>query len=228
MPTLVVIPAYNESASVAEVVRRVHEVGLPALVVDDGSIDGTAAVARSAGAAVARLPVNLGVGGALRTGFRYAVDHGYDRVVQVDGDGQHDPDRIASLLEVADQGAHLVVGSRFSDGDYAVSRSRRGAMRLLSWFVRRLTGLRLDDVTSGFRVISEPLLSHFAIDYPAEYLGDTVEAIVMAHRSGASIRQVPVVMSVRAAGRATPKAHAVGHVARVLLALMVKRTRVPL
>ncbi len=96
-------------------------------------------------------------------------------------------------------------------------------MRTLSRFVRWTTGLRLNDVTSGFRAISEPLLSRFAIDYPAEYLGDTVEAIVMAHRSGAVVEQVPVAMAPRTAGSATSRTHAIGHVARVLLALTVRR-----
>jgi glycosyltransferase involved in cell wall biosynthesis len=169
--------------------------------------------------------VNLGVGGALRTGFRYAVANGFDRAVQVDGDGQHDPAQIPVLLEAADNGTHLVVGTRFADESYTVSRSRRSAMRMLSRLVRWTTGLRLDDVTSGFRVISEPLLSRFAIEYPAEYLGDTVEAIVIAHRSGACVDQVPVAMAPRATGKATSRTRAAGHVARVLLALTVRRAR---
>lgn len=222
--TLVVIPAHDEAHNVAGVVRRVLDAGFPALVIDDGSADTTAAVARGAGAAVARLPVNLGVGAALRTGFRYAVDHGFDRVVQVDGDGQHPPEHISTLLAAADEGVDLVIGSRFADDSYRISPARRTAMRFLSGLIRLLTGIRCDDVTSGFRVISEPLLSRFAAAYPAEYLGDTVEAIVLAHRSGASIRQVPVPMSPRAAGRATARSYAAGHVARVLLTLLVRRS----
>ena len=127
MRTLVVIPAHDEAESIADVVTRVRAAGFPALVVDDGSADDTAERARRAGAAVARLPVNLGVGGALRTGFRYAVANGFDRAVQVDGDGQHDPAQIPVLLEAADNGTHLVVGTRFADESYTVSRSRRSA-----------------------------------------------------------------------------------------------------
>jgi glycosyltransferase involved in cell wall biosynthesis len=219
--TLVVIPAHNEAGTVAEVVRAVRGLGLPVVVVDDGSSDTTALEAQRAGAAVVRLPVNLGVGAALRTGFRYAVARGHERVVQVDADLQHDPASIADLLAAAEAGAHLVIGSRFAGGTYRVSIPRRLTMRFLSSLVSRWVGTTLDDVTSGFRAISEPLLSAFADDYPAEYLGDTVEAIVMAHRRGSSIAQVPVGMAPRGGGRGTSPMRATGHVARLMVALFV-------
>jgi glycosyltransferase involved in cell wall biosynthesis len=219
--TLVVIPAHDEEGTVGEVVRAVAALGLPALVVDDGSTDATTAVAEAAGAAVVRLPVNLGVGAALRTGFKFAVAHGHRRVVQVDADLQHDPSSIPALLAAAD-GAGLVIGSRFSGDGYRVPAPRRLVIRLLSRIVSRRVGQRLDDVTSGFRVISEPLLGAFADDYPAEYLGDTVEAIVMAHRLGSTIAQVPVSMSPRAGGRPTSSLRAAGHLARLVVALLVR------
>lgn len=217
--TLAVVPALNEEATVGRVVDRVHRVGLPALVVDDGSSDGTAAVARDAGASVVGLPVNLGVGAAMRTGFRYAVEHRYGRVVQVDADLQHPPEAIPDLLAAADQGADLVIGSRFAAG-YDTERHRRLAMRVLAAWVSRRVGVELDDVTSGFRVIGEPLLSTFADTYPAEYLGDTVEAILQAHAAGASITQVPVEMAPRAGGTATSAAAAGGHLARMAVSVV--------
>lgn len=214
-----VIPALDEEATVAEVVERVRAEGFDALVVDDGSTDATAARAGAAGAEVLRFPVNLGVGAAMRAGFRFAVDHGYRRVVQVDADLQHPPEAIQRLIEAADEGADLVIGSRFAEG-YATERHRRLAMRVLARWVSHHVGVQLDDVTSGFRVITEPLLSSFAVHYPSEYLGDTVEAIIQAHAAGATIVQVPVPMAARAAGNATPAVVAGGHLARMAVAVM--------
>jgi glycosyltransferase involved in cell wall biosynthesis len=219
---LVVIPAHDETASVGEVVRRVRAVGYPCVVVDDGSEDDTADVAERAGAQVVRMPVNVGVGGAMKCGFAYAVSHGYDRVVQVDGDLQHPPEAIPDLVAAADQGADLVIGSRFSAG-YDVAGARRISMRLLANLVSRRVGTRLDDVTSGFRVISEPLLSAFSRQYPAEYLGDTVEAVLQAGASGATIVQVPVPMEPRRHGSATPAIAASGHMARLFVSMVARK-----
>ena len=217
--TLVIVPAYDEQDSVGDVVHRVRALGLPCLVVDDGSADATADKANAAGATVVRMPVNTGVGGALRAGFRYAVEHGYRRAVQVDADLQHPPEAVPELLAALDGGAQLAIGSRFADG-YEVGKARRWAMRFLAFVVRLRTGVALDDVTSGFRAVSEPLLSVFAYRFPAEYLGDTVEAILMAHATGATIAQVPVAMAPRRHGEATPSLRAGGHLARLVVALI--------
>ena len=219
MPTLVVVPALDEAESIAEVVERVHRLRYPVLVVDDGSSDETSLRAATAGAETIRLPVNLGVGAAMRAGFRYAVDHGYRRVIQVDGDLQHPPEGIPVLVAAADAGVDLVIGSRFAAG-YRTESHRRLAMRVLSRWLSRRVGVELDDVTSGFRVISEPLLSVFARDYPSEYLGDTVEAILQAQAAGATIRQVPVPIVPRTAGRATSSLAASGHLARMAVAVV--------
>lgn len=217
--TLVVVPALDEAETVGAVVERVRALALPVLVVDDGSTDATADRAGEAGASVIRLPVNLGVGAAMRAGFRWAVDHRFARVAQVDGDLQHPPEALPDLLAVADTGVDLVIGSRFAAG-YEAGRNRRVAMRMLARSVSRRVGVPLDDVTSGFRVITEPLLSTFARSYPAEYLGDTVEAILQAHAAGATIAQVPVPMSPRAAGSATSAAAAGGHLARMAVSVV--------
>lgn len=217
--TLVIVPALDEEGTVGDVVERIRALGLPVLVVDDGSTDDTAVRAAAAGADVVSLPINVGVGGAMRTGFRYAVERGYKRVVQVDGDLQHPPEAIPVLVAEADSGVDLVIGSRFGGG-YETSGHRRLAMRLLAWWVSRRVGVHVDDVTSGFRVISEPLLGFFADHYPAEYLGDTVEAVLQAHAFGASIAQVPVPMDQRRAGTATSPLAAGGHLARMVVSII--------
>jgi glycosyltransferase involved in cell wall biosynthesis len=201
--TLIVIPAWNEERSVGAVVTEVFE-ALPdvdCLVVDDGSTDGTSEAAAAAGAHVARLPFNLGVGGAMRLGFRYARANGYTAVVQVDADGQHDPRQVPKLLEALG-GADIVIGARFAGvGEYQARGPRRWAMRLLSAVIGRLARQKLTDTTSGFRACGPRAIAIFADDYPAEYLGDTVEALVIAIRQGCRLTQVPVEMSPRREGR---------------------------
>ncbi len=222
--TLVVIPAYNEQATVATVVRGVIASGLDVLVVDDGSADHTSLEAAAAGATVARLPINLGVGGALRCGFRWAVANGYDSVVQCDADGQHDPADLHRLLDAADElDAHLLVGSRFITADgFQATWLRRVPMRLLSRIATHSAGVPLTDTTSGFRVIREPLLSEFARAYPVQYLGDTFEVLVQAGRRGYRVREAAVTMHERAGGVPSAGASAsMWYLLRSLLALFI-------
>jgi glycosyltransferase involved in cell wall biosynthesis len=201
--TLVVIPAFNEEASVAAVVHEVLAHGYDAVVVDDGSEDDTPREAAMAGAAVLRLGLNIGVGGALRCGFRYAIDHGYSQVVQCDGDGQHDPSQIGLLAAAASaQAADLLIGSRFSGtGGFEARGGRRIAMRALSRVATKAAGRPITDATSGFRLIREPLLSEFARHYPTSYLGDTFEVLVAAARAGYVVAEAPVTMRARSGGR---------------------------
>jgi len=225
---LVVIPARNESASVATVIREVHEV-VPAadvLVVDDASTDSTAHVAEAAGARVARLPIHLGVGGAMRLGYRYARDGDYDVVVQVDADGQHDPRYLPRLVTALDQ-ADLVIGARFAgEGDYRVAAPRRWAMRALSAVLSPIAGTRLSDTTSGFRAANRAVIRLFADWYPVEYLGDTVEALTYAARRGHRIVQVPVGMRPRAAGTPSQSsARALFYLGRAVAALVLALIR---
>ena len=200
--TLIVMPAFNEEASVAEVVFEVKAKvpGLDVLVVDDGSRDETSERARNAGAMVATLPFNLGVGGAMRVGFRYALEHGYSHVVQIDSDGQHDPASVPALLAELET-ADLVLGARFAgEGDYRVRGPRAWAMKVLAGILSGTSKTKLTDTTSGNRASGPRAVALFAEHYPAEYLGDTIEALVIASRSGLVIRQVPVSMRVRAGG----------------------------
>lgn len=210
---LVVIPALNERSSIARVIADAlaHLPEADVLVVDDHSGDDTAAVARAAGATVATLPFTLGVGGAMRTGYSYALRYGYDVAVQVDADGQHDtrhlPELVAALAT-----ADVVIGARFAGGDpYAVGRARRGVMRVLAGVLSVIVGSRLTDVTSGYRAVGARGVRVFAEHYPAEYLGDTLEALVIARRCGLVVRQVPVRMTAREHGR--PSQGVVGSVA---------------
>lgn len=196
------MPAYNEEAAVADVIREVNAAlpGVRCLVVDDGSSDQTAQRAAEAGALVARLPFNLGVGGAMRVGFKYALANGYKNVVQIDSDGQHDPSSATALIEALEN-ADLVLGARFAgEGDYEVRGPRKWAMKILANVLSRTARTRLTDTTSGFRATGPRAVRLFAKHYPAEYLGDTIEALVIAAKAGCVIAQVPVAMRPRAGG----------------------------
>ena len=200
---LVLIPALNEQATIREVVLEVMDHGFDVVVINDGSGDKTAEFARAAGATVLNLRVNLGVGGALRCGFRYAVNNGYRSVVQCDADGQHPISHIQKLIDVSNQtSSHLVIGSRFRYEEIlmTVPRHRRFAMWLLGVIASRACQTKITDSTSGFRLISEPLLSQFAKNFPSHFLGDTFEANVVAGRSGYKVKEVAAPMSNRKAG----------------------------
>lgn len=202
-PTVAIIPAYNEEAALPGVLAELREVApdIDVVVISDGSRDGTARVAAEAGVHVVELPYNLGIGGALQTGFRFAARRGYVRAVQFDADGQHDPGQIPTLVRALEDGADLVVGSRFSEetNSYRVSRTRGGAMGLIRIGVRLLSGRRFTDTSSGFRGFSRPLIEYFADTYPPEYM-DSVEALLLALRAGFTVVEVPVRMRERQAG----------------------------
>jgi glycosyltransferase involved in cell wall biosynthesis len=225
---LVIIPAFNEEASVASVVEQVHAATPEAdvVVVDDGSNDATTAKAKAAGAHVLTLPFNLGVGGAMRAGYKFALSAEYDVAVQVDGDGQHDPVAIAQL--VADlQAADIVIGARFAGaGTYETGLLRRFAMRLLARSLSRACHTELTDVTSGFRAVNRRAIALFATHYPSEYLGDTVESLVMAARAGLTVTQVPVVMRPRLTGSPSQSPlRAALYLGRAVLVLGLARIR---
>jgi glycosyltransferase involved in cell wall biosynthesis len=197
MRPLAVIPAFNESGAIGKVVEEIRtaDPGLPILVVDDGSADDTADVARQAGACVVRLPFNLGYGSALQTGYKYALREGYDCVVQLDGDGQHEPADIPHLLAPLERDdADVVIGSRFLGAPtYRPPAARRIGMRVFRLFAFALTGVRFTDVTSGFQALNRRVLGFFAAErYPADY--PDADVLVMLTRAGYRVAEVPVRM----------------------------------
>lgn len=227
--TLVVIPALDEQEALPAVLARLAAdlPELDVLVVDDGSTDRTAEVARAAGVHVVSLPFNLGIGGALRTGFRWAVRHGYDRAVQLDADGQHAPDQVHALLAALDDGADMAVGSRFAGAEqtYEVGRMRAGAMGLLRFIVHRASGQRFTDTSSGFRAFSPDVLAFFAESYPSEYM-ESVEALLLALYEGFRVAEVPVSMGERAAGLPSNRRfRLLYHYLRLLLVIAAMRRR---
>jgi glycosyltransferase involved in cell wall biosynthesis len=228
--TLVIIPAYNEEAALPAVLVgvRARFPKFDIVVVDDGSKDRTSEVARAGGAAVVTLPFNLGVGGALRTGFRFAQRQGYRRAVQLDADGQHDADEVDGLLTALDGGADLVIGSRFATGagDYEVGRSRRSAMRLMQQGVRLLSGRTFTDTSSGFRAFGPDALALFADQYPVDFLSDSVEALLAALAAGLNVVEVPVRMNERAGGVPSTKSlKLVYHYLRLLVVMTATAPR---
>jgi glycosyltransferase involved in cell wall biosynthesis len=201
--TLIVIPAYNEAENLKLVLFEIKDSlpGVPVLVVDDGSIDGTSDVVRSFGIPVLVMPFNVGVGGAMRAGFTYAVRNGFTNVVQLDADGQHVPSEVPRLvaeLQIAD----VVVGSRFALGStsFRVSPIRRFIMKILAVALTKIVGTKLTDVTSGFRASGPMALKIFSVSYPPEYLGDTIESLVMAHRAKLTIAEIPTTIRSRNLG----------------------------
>ncbi|MEA2196961.1 MAG: hypothetical protein QOJ25_1012 [Solirubrobacteraceae bacterium] len=219
------VPAYNEAGAITHVVRALREraPGFDVIVVDDGSTDDTAHRAGAAGAAVVRLPYNLGIGGAVQTGFVYALDHGYDFMAQVDGDGQHEPAELAVLLDamVAEPSLDMVCGSRFITEDYRYPApiSRRTGIHLFAFTLTRILGQRISDPTSGFRLYNRRAIALFARDYPHDY--PEVEAILMVHAHRLRMKEVPVRMHLRGTGRSSiTKTHSFYYMVKVSLALL--------
>jgi len=219
-----IVPAFNEEASVGRVIDEVRALdpGFDVAVVDDGSTDRTAGVAADRDAYVIRLPFNLGIGGAMQTGFRFAFERGYDIAVQVDGDGQHDPAQLPKILRpVLDGEADLVVGSRFSgEGEYRSTATRRVGIRIFAGVVSAVVGQRVTDTTSGFRAVNRKAIALFAADYPHDY--PEVEATVMCVKHKLRLTEVPVAMRERTGGRSSITAlRSVYYMTKVLLAIFV-------
>jgi len=224
---LAIVPAYNEAATITKVIEqlRAHAPQFDVVVVDDGSTDATASLAERCGAHVLRLPFNLGIGGAVQAGFKYALEQGYDYCVQCDGDGQHDASHIGRLREAmeADSGLDMVVGSRFltSDYRYPAPVSRRTGIhifaRICSWIVRQ----PISDPTSGFRLCNRRAIALFARDYPHDY--PEVEAVLMLHWHRLKMREVPVQMHERGGGASSIQGSGKSayYMIKVLLAIFI-------
>jgi glycosyltransferase involved in cell wall biosynthesis len=225
---IAIVPAYNEADSIGGVVDeiRAFDPTFDVLVVDDGSGDGTALAAAAHGALVVRLPFNLGIGGAVQTGFRFAAEQGYELAARVDGDGQHDPRELSGLLEPVLAGhTDICVGSRFVGAEgYRSSRSRRIGIRILARTVSLLTGQRVTDTTSGFQVLNRRAILLFAADYPHDY--PEVEAAVMLHKHRLRLTEAPVRMRERQGGASSITAlRSVYYMVKVMLAVLISMFR---
>jgi glycosyltransferase involved in cell wall biosynthesis len=226
---LAVVPAYNEAATVGSVVQALHReaVGLDVVVVDDGSTDQTGLRAQEAGARVLRLPFNLGIGGAVQAGFRYAQENDYDYMVQVDGDGQHDPTQIRLLFEaMQNDGVDMICGSRFASATgYVAPISRRTGIHIFAFLLSTFLRQPLTDPTSGFRLYNRRAIAIFARDYPHDY--PEVEAVLMLHHHRLTMREVPVRMFERGGGVSSigGSGKSAYYMVKVLLALFVGLAR---
>lgn len=221
---VVIIPAYNEEKTVGEVVRRVKALGqgFDVVVINDSSRDRTAQSAEAAGATVIELPYNLGIGGAVQTGFKYAVMKGYDGCVQVDGDGQHPPEEITKLVEpLFADGPDIVIGSRFKERtNYRIPFMRALGIKIISIFLKAVCGMTVKDTTSGFRALNRRAMTFFATEYPQDY--PEPESLLFAYKKKFKVVEVSTEMRDREHGISsiTPF-RAAYYMAKVLLAMTV-------
>ena len=200
---LVIIPAYNEQESIVSVVRSVITAGYDYVVVNDGSTDETLSICDRNGFNVLSLPQNLGIGGCVQAGHKYALLNGYDVDIQFDGDGQHDVAYIPSLVEQIRSGSDLAIGSRFvrdSDGFRSNDLRRMGIVWLSLW-IRAFSRKRITDPTSGFRASGKKAMALFCKNYPTDY--PEPESIMLAIKSGCSVDEVPVTMRERQGGKSS-------------------------
>jgi glycosyltransferase involved in cell wall biosynthesis len=224
-----VVPAFDEAGAIGRVVQeiRAFDIDIDVVVVDDASSDDTASIAESHGATVLRLPFNVGIGGAVQTGFQYALAEGYDAAVRLDGDGQHDASELGKLLEPLERRlADMVVGSRFVEegGAYRPPLARRIGIRVFARLVSVLGGERVTDTTSGFLALDRVGIELFAVEYPHDY--PEVEATLVALRSGLRLKQVQVEMRERQAGTSSITfVRSLYYIVKVMLALLVASLR---
>jgi glycosyltransferase involved in cell wall biosynthesis len=221
---LIIIPAYNEERSVGKVIEgiRSHLSQADILVVTDGCTDLTSEIAKSKGAIVLDLPFNLGIGGAMQAGYKYAYEKGYDIAIQVDADGQHDPKEIAKLLRaLEEEEIDVALGSRFiGDSEYKSSFMRRVGITIFSGVISMIVGQKITDPTSGFRAANRKAIRLFAIEYPQDY--PEPEVLILLHQCRLKMGEVPVGMSRRYSGESSiTKIRSVYYVVKVLLAIFV-------
>ena len=224
-----VVPAWNEAGAIGGVVDEIRgfDPHIDVVVVDDASTDDTVDVARAHGAKVLALPFNVGIGGAVQTGFRYARDEGYEVAVRLDGDGQHAAEELGKLLAPIRAGeADLVIGSRFVDpaGTYRPPFARRMGIRVFARLVSLLGGQKVTDTTSGFSALDRAAIELFAIEYPHDY--PEVESTLVALKSGLRLVQVQVDMRERQAGTSSITfVRSLYYIVKVMLALLVASLR---
>lgn len=226
MKCLLIIPAYNEAENIEKVVDNIVQ-NYPEydyIIVNDGSKDNTEKICLKNGYYVLNLPINLGIGGAVQTGYCYARDNDYDVAVQIDGDGQHDVGYLEEMIKLIENGqADVVIGSRFVEKEgFQSSKIRRIGIKFLSGLAKILTGVRVRDITSGYRAVNRMFINIFAEDYPSDY--PEPEAMVIAAVYGGKIREYPVVMRERENGESSiTLKKSVYYMIKVTLAMMIRR-----
>lgn len=222
---LIIVPAYNEEANIPFVMEDLNEIRADVLVVNDGSTDATAEVAEGFGATVVSHPFNMGIGGTMQTGFMYAAANDYDMAVQFDGDAQHRADQIRRIIEPVGSGeADLTIGSRTIPGGYRIGVTRWFGSKIFLGMIKGLTGMRINDPTSGFRCYGRKTLQLFSRRYPDDY--PEVESIITAHRSGLRVREVPVLMRPRLSGHSSiTRRKSAYYMVKVSLAMLVDAMR---
>lgn len=227
--TLIILPALNEGENITKTVQRVRE-NLPwvdVLVINDGSTDDTREKAEAAGAIVLNMPYNVGIGAGVQTGFKFAARHGYDFVARLDGDGQHSPDNTLHLLKIVQNGeADVAIGSRFlADGDYGTSFMRLMGIAILSNLLSFITKQKVTDPTSGFSAYNRRAIQLFAQLYPHDY--PEPEAVVICHKSGLSMKEIPVTFLAREHGvsQFTLPSRSAYYMLKVTLAILINTIR---
>ena len=223
MKTLIIIPAYNEAENLPKLFKdlKASEGEFDILVINDCSKDNTEEICRQNNIKVVSLPVNLGIGGAVQTGYKYALRHNYDIAIQVDGDGQHDPQFIKYLIQRLNEGYDLCIGSRFIENEgFQSSKARRIGIRYFSWLIKLLTGKRITDPTSGFRACNRKVIELFANDYPIDY--PEPETVVTVLRNRLKVCEMPVIMRPRAGGVSSiSSTNAIYYMIKVTLAIII-------
>ena len=226
MKCLMIIPAYNEAENIEKVIDNLNKnyQQYDYVVINDGSTDETKKICKKRNYQVLNLPVNLGIGGAVQTGYRYAREKNYDVAVQIDGDGQHDVTYLSEMLGIIErEEADIVIGSRFIEKEgFQSSLTRRLGINFLSLLGKVLTGVRIKDITSGYRVVNRKFIEIFADDYPLDY--PEPEAVVMTVVHGGKIKEIPVIMREREKGKSSINVRkSIYYMIKVTLAMFVRR-----
>lgn len=205
MKKLIIIPAYNESANIENTVKDIvnNAPDFDYVIINDCSTDNTLEICERNGFNVVNLPLNLGIGGAVQTGYRYAYNNSYDIAVQVDGDGQHDPAFLEKMAEtMLAENADMLIGSRFIEKEgFQTSRARRMGITYFSWLIKLFTRKKITDPTSGLRMINSDIIKVFAESYPRDY--PEPESVVHVIRLGKNVREIPVIMRERQGGKSS-------------------------
>ncbi len=228
MKKLVIIPAYNETASILSTVKDIEEnaPGFDYVVINDRSTDDTYEKCKENGLNVLNLPLNLGIGGAVQTGYWYALENGYDIAVQFDGDGQHDAKYLNDMADyLVKNGCNMVIGSRFiTKQGFQSSSARRFGIKYFSWLIKLLTGVKITDPTSGFRMCDKEIIKNFANSYPKDY--PEPETTVRVICNGKKVQEVPVIMRPREEGVSSISPRkSIYYMIKVTLAIFIEKIR---